>query len=169
VRRLAVILFSFAALAGAPSASAAAVPCWKQVINDWLGDGRIDRIYADSCYAEALDQMPDDLEGYSSLADDIALARTFAQREQLPPPGEDGRRGEVVPPSGGGGTNGRNDHGFVRSFLVRIGPKNADEVPIPLLVLGSLAVLLMASGAAGVVARRTAHRRIPLGPPLGGS
>jgi len=38
------------------------------------------------------------------------------------------------------------------------GSKSADSVPIPLLVLGGLALLLIAAGAAGVVAKRLQSR-----------
>ena len=161
-----------AAAFAAPGNASAAAPCWKQVINDWLADGRIDRIYDDSCYARAIEELPQDLEDYSSLRDEIELAREAAQRNQLPPAsgggsgdeGEDGRLSPAPPFSdpGDGGTTGgaERDKGFLKSFLVKVGPKNADEVPLPLLVLGAIATLLIAAGAAGMVARKTSARRI---------
>lgn len=131
------------------------------MINDWLNDGRIDRVYEDSCYAEALEQLPTDLEEYSSLGDDINLARELALRGAAPP----GAGGNGSGPTGGPGTEGGSDrdNGIVTNFLVWAGGRKADEVPIPLLVLGALATILMASGAAGMVARRTQHRRPPIG------
>ena len=138
------------------------MPCWKDVINDWLNDGRIDRVYQDSCYAQALDHLPTDLKEYSSLGDDINLARELALRGEAPP---GGGGGNGTGPTGGPGPDGGSDRekGFIRELLVTVGPGNADEVPIPLLVLGALATLLMAAGAAGMVARRTQHRRPPVG------
>jgi hypothetical protein len=169
---VALTLAAVVAAAATPAPASAATPCWKKVVNDWLKDGRIDQIYEDVCYAEALDNLPTDLEEYSSLGDDIRLARTAAQSGRLPTiqrgegaPGND--RGGSTPvvgggddgEGGGGGGDARGD-GAVRKLLVKIGPSNAEDVPIPLLILGGIATLLMASGAAGMVARRTAHRRL---------
>jgi hypothetical protein len=159
VKRLAVLplLVIVAALAAAPAS--AATPCWKKVVNDWLKDGRIDAIYDDVCYEQALDNLPTDLEEYSSLGDDIELAREAATRGELP----EFQQGKGVPPvvGGGGDDGGGSDDGALPNLLRTIGPRNAEDVPIPLLVLGAIATLLMASGAAGMVARRTAHRRLP--------
>jgi hypothetical protein len=168
-RLLLTILLAVAASAVGPGTASAATPCWKQVINDWLADGRIDRIYEDACYAKALEELPQDLREYSALADEIELARAAAQRGQLPPrrstPGGGGAEGDErtipgTPFSNPGGGDGERNRGAFRSLLVKVGPKNADEVPIPLLVLGAIATLLMATGAAGMVARRTSGRRI---------
>lgn len=157
-----------------PATASAAAPCWKQVINDWLADGRIDKIYDDACYAKALEELPQDLEDYSSLADEISLARESAQRGELPPSGGDGGgdgsggggRISPTPPFSGSGDTAERDSGFVKRFLVAVGPKDADRVPLPLLVLGAIATLLMAAGAAGMVARRTSARRMQGHPPL---
>ena len=43
----------------------------------------------------------------------------------------------------------------------KIGPRNADSVPLPLLILGGLSVLLIAAGAGGLVSRRLRTRRVP--------
>jgi hypothetical protein len=42
--------------------------------------------------------------------------------------------------------------------VMKNGSKSADSVPIPLLVLGGLALLLIAAGGAGVVAKRLQAR-----------
>ena len=168
-RLLPLLLVAAVAAVAAPGSASAAVPCWKQVMNDWLADGRIDRIYEDSCYAKALEELPQDLEEYSSVADEIALARDAAQRGELPPRspggGDDGDD-RLSPGPGLSGNDDGDGRGPLESFLVKIGPKNADEVPLPLLVLGAIATLLMATGAAGMVARRTQQRRLGEQPPL---
>jgi hypothetical protein len=41
-------------------------------------------------------------------------------------------------------------------------PSSADSVPVPLIVLGAVALLLMAAGAAGFVARRLRTRKVQL-------
>jgi hypothetical protein len=157
VKRLAVVplLALLVALASSAPASAA-TPCWKKVVNDWLKDGRIDALYDDSCYAEAQANLPTDLEEYSSLGDDIALAREAATRGEL----SEFQAGTGRPGAAPVGDDGSDD-GALPSLLRKIGPRNAEDVPIPLLVLGAIATLLMAAGAAGMVARRTAHRRLP--------
>ena len=137
------------------------------MINDWLNDGRIDRVYEDSCYAKALDNLPTDLEEYSSLGEDINLARELALRQEPTGGGGGGEGGSGGPgPTGGPGPGpepSQRERGVVKQFLVWAGGQKADEVPVPLLVLGALATLLMAAGAAGMVARRTQHRRGPVG------
>lgn len=61
---------------------------------------------------------------------------------------------------------GRNssDRGPVGSAINRFGPDSADSLPVPLLVLGGLAGLLMLAGGAGFIARRAQLRRPPLQP-----
>ena len=168
----ALLLVALVAAFAAPGTAAAAAPCWKQVVDDWMDNGRIDRIYEDECYAKALEEIPDDLREYSALEDEIAVAREFAQRDQLPPSGPKGEDGRVspTPPFSGGGDDGDSGGGAggggpIGDFFRAIGPKNADDVPLPLLVLGGIATLLMATGAAGMVARRTSTRRIQRQPP----
>ena len=47
-----------------------------------------------------------------------------------------------------------------------LGPNEADALPIPLLILGGLALLLIAAGAAGLTARKLRARRASVaGPP----
>jgi hypothetical protein len=57
---------------------------------------------------------------------------------------------------GGGGPVGQ----AINSF----GSDSADSVPVPLIVLGSLAILLLLLGAAGFVARRLQTRRTAVRP-----
>ena len=49
--------------------------------------------------------------------------------------------------------------GPVGSVIKEVGPDSADSVPIPLVVLGSLALFLVLLGSAGFVARRLQARR----------
>ncbi|MDQ3992757.1 MAG: hypothetical protein M3229_03770, partial [Actinomycetota bacterium] len=50
-------------LSAAPAS--AATPCWLQVHNDWSDNGRIDGRYPDSCYEQALRNLPSDAQIYS--------------------------------------------------------------------------------------------------------
>src|SRR3954451_7906040 len=153
--------------------AAAASPGWKALLNDWY-DGRIDRTYQRRCYQEALKHLPPDVETYSSARDDIqralqsATARSRKAGQKIGPntlivpPGSSGGRG-----SGGSGSGtttgsqpvGRKPAKGLSGVADDLNPGSASSVPVPLLVLGALAILLVAAGAAGLVAKRVQARR----------
>ena len=178
-----------AALVAAGSASAKE-PCWKTLINDWY-DGRIDNVYPVSCYRDALEHQPEDVAQYSSLGDDInrALAAVIAGKStggngngssgSTGSPGGSGSSPAGTKPTstfhggpkadrGGAGVTasaGRDEGGGpVGQAISSIGPDSADSVPVPLIVLGALAILLLALGSAGFVARRLQTRRAAMRP-----
>jgi hypothetical protein len=66
--------------------------------------------------------------------------------------------------SGGGSTSGgsKNTSGPIGDAFNSTRPGSADSVPVPLIVLGAVALLLMAAGAAGFVARRMRTRKLQL-------
>lgn len=160
----------------------AAQPCWQQLINDWY-DGRIDRVYPVDCYRQALIHMPEDVAQYSSMRDDINRALQAAIAAQ------GGSGGGSSSSGGGGssggssssggqsstfhggpkaglvlaasaGTDGRDQGGGpIPSAIDALGSDSADAVPLPLIILGSLAILLLALGSAGFVARRVQSRK----------
>ena len=153
--------------------AAAATPCWKTLINDWY-DGRIDGTYAIPCYQEAINHLPSDVESYSSAADDIR--RALQERIKGKKSGIVSGRGTSGPnasgvgpgggPSGPSSTNGRRSaKGPLGDVLNAGSPHHADSVPIPLLVLAGIAVLLLAAGSAGLIARRVQARRVSPRPP----
>lgn len=154
-------------LAGAPPAAAAA-PCWKRLINDWYDNGRIDKTYRIHCYREALDHLPQDVETYSSLSEDINRALQDAIRGGGGPGGSDGASygggpgGDATP--GGADEESEPSQGLFRWALDKLGPSNADSIPLPLLILAALGLLLMAAGAAGMVARKLQTRRLQVRP-----
>lgn len=49
---------------------------------------------------------------------------------------------------------------FTQAFD-KLGSRNVDTVPLPLLILAALSLLLVAAGAAGLVARRLRTRKVP--------
>ena len=178
-----LVLAALAATAG-PVAAKTAPPCWKTLINDWY-DGRIDGTYPIHCYRDALKHLPTDVETYSSARDDIKQAlqqRITQSRNGGGPPtttggGDNNSSGGPTPPGGSKGNppgnnnppgknnpkTGGNDHtakGPVKALFPKSG--SADSVPVPLIVLGSLAFVLMLAGAAGYLARRTRTRRLQL-------
>jgi hypothetical protein len=164
----------------------AATPCWKQLLNDWY-DGRIDQTYAVHCYRDALKHLPADVQTYSSAHDDIlralqtAIAKEKKQHKSVggntlvpPEKGDDGGSGGSGSGGGGGGSGnggsgggnttttstatlpGRTDGGGLAG---KVSSDDPSSVPVPLIVLGALALLLVAAGGAGLLAKRIQARR----------
>jgi hypothetical protein len=174
----AVVAVALVGSAVRPAPAQAATPCWKLLLNDWY-DGRIDQTYPVHCYRDAIKHLPSDVQTYSSAHDDIlrALQSAIAKQKKahktvgantlLPPQQGPGSPTGTSPHDGGsGGTGttttsepGRNGGGGLAG---KVGSDSPSSVPVPLLVLGGLALLLVAAGAAGLIAKRVqARRRTP--------
>ena len=149
------------ALSAPQPAAAKTTPCWTKLLNDWY-DGRIDRTYPVQCYRDALKHLPDDVAVYSSARTDIQRALANAVRKNGT------QTGGNVPPSttptttSEGTSNGQNDatggrdngdDGPVGSALGSASD-SADSIPTPLIILGALALLLIAAGVAGLLVKR---------------
>ena len=167
----------FAAVVHA-SPAAAATPCWKVLLNDWY-DGRIDHTYAVHCYQDALHHLPADVQTYSSAHDDIlrALQSAIAKEKKAGPdrPAEQPGRaaaGHVDHEPDGtaeatdstttttiAATAGRQPDKGLGGVADQLNPSSASSLPLPLLVLGGLAILLVAAGAVGLVAKRIQARK----------
>ncbi|HEY7604588.1 MAG TPA: hypothetical protein VH760_10025 [Gaiellaceae bacterium] len=172
-----VALGAAPAASAAPAAARKAPPCWKVLLNDWF-DGRIDGTYEIHCYREALSHLPADVDTYSSARDDIrqALQKRITQGHgggAAAGSGGGSGGGAAGGGSGGGGSgsggsagggsaDGGNSsaEGPIPDAINNLGPKKADSLPVPLLVLGGVAIVLMAAGGAGFVARRTRLRKV---------
>jgi hypothetical protein len=173
-----VAVLATAALVGAgvraPSADAA-TPCWKLLLNDWY-DGRIDQTYPVHCYREALKHLPSDVQTYSSAHDDILRALQSAIAKQRKEHKTVGSNSPVPPQSGGSGGSGGKGSGPGGSdagdrttsqpgrtssggLAGQVSSNSPSSIPTPLLVLGGLALLLVAAGAAGLIAKRVQARR----------
>ena len=159
-------------LATAPAAlaarsSTAAAPCWKVLTQDWY-DGQITGHYPLHCYQEAIDNAPADIQVYSSFVQDIKNARQ-AEIYRLKHPGAGGgTTGTTTTPGGAsGGPSGPTGRKNPPGVSGALSASSADSVPIPLLVLAAIAVLLLAAGSAGFIARRLQARKVQLGPPAG--
>jgi len=156
-----------------PLPASAATPCWKALLNDWY-DGRIDNTYALHCYSEALTHLPSDVQTYSSAHDDILRALQNAKAD-LKKSGTKITPDTLVPPSGkpttkptSGGTTtptttseppGRDrPGGGLPSAVDKVNHSSPSSVPLPLIVLGALALLLVAAGGVGILAKRRQGR-----------
>ena len=157
--------------------AAAATPCWKTLLNDWY-DGRIDQTYAVHCYRDALKHLPADVQTYSSAHDDILRALQSAEaaikksgkpitaNTEIPPPGAKtpGAKGTKGTKNGtttttAGPTSHHGPGKGLGGVADNLNPSSASSLPVPLLVLGGLAILLVAAGAAGLIAKRVQARR----------
>ena len=167
-----------ASAAHAPRASAA-TPCWKLLLTDWY-DGRIDNTYPIHCYTDALKHLPPDVATYSSAHDDIERALATAKLE-LKKSGKTVTPNTLVPPNNGGntqtkttttksgtattttatGTTSTSPGKQSQNAIDQLNPNSPSSVPLPLLVLGGLALLLVAAGAAGLIAKRYQNRKNP--------
>lgn len=145
-----------------PTAANAAVPCRDRIYNDWYADGKIASTYSLSCYQDAIKHVHSDAAIYSSLVDDIKSAMQ-ASKERL--------RGEHVPAQVGKGHVGQNVAGVsttkVTTTRTHAGQTPAGAaptttlsanpassgggsgLPLPIVVLGGVALLLVAVGVGG--------------------
>ena len=147
-----------------PAVAAKPKPCWQKLINDWY-DGRIDNTYPIKCYREAIRHLPDDAKEYSDAPEDIRRALLAALRD-MRGGGNIAGPGEIlpIPPAAAAEATAaeESDRGFFRELLARLGPKNADSIPIPLLVLAGFAFLMLGAAAASYLARWIQARRLQL-------
>jgi hypothetical protein len=165
---LTVLVALCAALAVSAAPAPAAAPCWKLLLNDWY-DGTINNLYPIPCYHEAIKHLPTDVQVYSSARDDILRALQQAVRRQkatgkkqktiTPGPAEPGRTTSTRSGTTGGTTGGtkqpkKKHKGPIGTALRDITPGGADSFPLPLLILGFLAILLVLAGVGGLIWRR---------------
>ena len=168
-----LVCAAFVGSAVRPPVAQAATPCWKALLNDWY-DGRIDNTYPVHCYREALKHLPSDVQTYSSAHDDILRALQSA-KARLRRAGKSVTPESPVPPSGtrtkttsgpssttSTGTTpttpGRNPGGGLPGVADKVNHSSPSSVPLPLIILGALALLLVAAGGAGLLAKRRQGR-----------
>jgi hypothetical protein len=174
----AVVALALVGAVAHPTTAAAASPCWKTLLNDWY-DGRIDNTYPIHCYRDALRHLPSDVQTYSSAHDDILRALQSA-RARLRRAGKSITPNTPVPPSTGGKSTrgksgkgarggktrttttgltttsvpGRKPGGGLTGVADKALSSGPTSVPLPLIVLGALALLLVAAGGAGLLLKR---------------
>jgi hypothetical protein len=147
------------ALATAPVASAKAKTCAEQIVADWYGDGRVDKVFPLKCYQEAIRSLPVDVLDYSNAKEDILRALAFARKGKPDPgPAGTGDPGSTDTSADPNGT-GPGGNGGETSASGDVDTSGPASLPIPLLILGGLALLLLAAGGAGYLSRRAQARR----------
>jgi hypothetical protein len=179
----ALVLAALASLAAAGPARAAS--CADQVIDDWYDNARVDRIYALACYDAAIKKLPPDVLDYSSARDDIRRALQYASRGQsdpgegAPPPPAPSQPSPASPPPPAAQPPSpptstaekpptskptpppatRDPGDSVTEAGEPVDTSGPSSVPMPLIILGGLALLLLAAGSAGYITRRLQSRR----------
>jgi cobalamin biosynthesis Mg chelatase CobN len=155
-------------------AGASAALCRNKIYNDWLADGKVASTYTHVCYVDALHHIPQDANVYSSLREDITAAmRANARRAE----------GKAAPSQVGHGFTTHNvlassntsqpttppdSSASSSSHDPAVGEKTAggatlasskSGAPVPVLVLGGLALALLAAGAVGAGVKHSRSRR----------
>lgn len=137
IRAVAVAAVLLAAFAASGTAGAA-TPCSKAILDDWLDNDRIDRIYELSCYEAAIDAIPEDIRIYTNAEEVISRAFQNVSGKRLERQLE-GPSTVETPPSG---------------HVPPVDSSASTAFPLPLLVLGGMSVALLAAGGFGYVSRR---------------
>jgi hypothetical protein len=164
LKRLTLLTILLAGLVALVPGTASAATCWKELVNDYWADNRVDSSYPISCYREAMEKLPQDVQEYSDAQDDLRRALLLAIRDERDSGGSEFDEGDQsAVPSGTDDEGGPK--GFFSEVLDKLGPKNADSIPVPLLVLGSIALLLMGAAGVSYLARYLQARRLDVPDP----
>jgi len=81
-KRLLLTTLFLAVIFGTVPSVASAADCWKELVNDYWADNRVDRTYPISCYREAMEKLPRDVQEYSDAQDDLRRALLLAIQDQ---------------------------------------------------------------------------------------
>ncbi len=156
--RLGLLLMAFVILTAVVSSDAMAKTksCADQVIGDWFDDGQVDKIYPLECYRQAIKNLPPDLLIYGNAEEEIGRALAFAKQGKSDP----GGKGPTPPTTSTGKTPpdktppDKTPPDKTPPDKTPTDTSGPSSVPIPLLVRGGLAVLLLAAGWAGYLGSR---------------
>jgi hypothetical protein len=157
---LALLLAAAALLISAGPAPAAS-PCWKQVLEDWYDDSVIDRVYKRHCYTDAVKNVSEEVLVYTDFEEAVnaALLRLSRNARSLSSAGTGASTQRDAETRRPGSADEKPPQGLFKQAFDKSSPRNADSMPIPLLILGGLALLMIAAGAAGLLRRRLSNRR----------
>jgi hypothetical protein len=162
MKRLLLLAVLAVAATAIPAQASAAGPCRNDIYDDWYHDGKIASTYPISCYRDAIKDVHGDAQIYSSLTDDIraamqaAISRANGKANVPSQVGEGISESEVAGPGNANSDTKRPDSTVGVSTIAAppVADSNGGGIPVPLLVLGGLALLLAAAGGIGMLARR---------------
>ena len=137
IRAVAIVAVLIAAFAASGTAGAATT-CSKAILDDWLDNDRIDRIYDLSCYEAAIDAIPEDIRIYTNAEEVISRAFQNVSGKRLERQLE-GPSSVAPPPP---------------AVVPAVSSSASTAFPLPLLVLGGMSAVLLAAGGFGYVSRR---------------
>jgi len=168
----ALLFFVLAAtcIAAVPATADAKVPCRNKIYNDWYHDGQIASTYPLGCYRDALAHVRQGDAIYTSLEDDIrsALQAAIARQHGKKVAAQVGHKFSAQPvlvgsqstPNGSGSKSiastdpGTGDTHDAAPALAADTTSSSSGAPLPLIVLGGVALALIAAGGVGVAIRR---------------
>lgn len=168
-------------------AGANAALCRNKIYTDWLADGKVASTYPHACYVDALHHIPQDANVYSNLREDITAAmRASARRaEGKAAPAEVGRgfatqnvlvssntpSSSAHPPTSTvseSSSTSKPPSSPASAHDPAVGEQSAggatpasskSGTPVPVLVLGGLALALLAAGAVGAGMKHSRSQR----------
>ena len=165
-------LIAVGVLLAAPAAALA--DCGTSIIDQYLNSGTVPSGQPAACYKSALKQIPTDADLYTDIRASISaamngggggLGNSGGSNASGVSPGTTTSKNPKPATTDAGTTTGllplapgTTDAGLVGNALKDIGPKKADEVPLPVIILGGLAGLLILAGAGGLIAQRRSRR-----------
>ena len=137
-------------------AGASAATCDSRDMIDAAANNRQIAAHSTACYQSVLAGLPGDVDGYlpqlrANLIEAMRRDATIATGRK----GGDGRALESLPSSPAVAVSVR---GPVTNLLEGLGPAHVDQVPVPVVALGSLASLLLLAGLGTSLVRVRARR-----------
>jgi hypothetical protein len=182
MRRCIVVLLALVAVAAlGPARADAKTPCRDKIFNEWYHSGKVASTYPLSCYQDALRHVPAQDAVYTSLSDDIRLALQAAvarsHGQQVPQEIGEGdstrltssgkqtattssssstsSKPDTAPDAADpGGMTTTTTPATTTPVVAAAATSSSGGVPVPVLVLGGVALALVASGAIGLGVRR---------------
>jgi hypothetical protein len=159
---LAGLAIAVAFLAASPSFAHAATPCAKRVIADWTKDGKIDGHYSARCLRQAYRSVPEDLADYSSIKDDITAA-LISSGSGPPQNGLNNSVGQDNPNSAAAEKKAAQVKKRAELAVPHAGtqesiPDSSRTIPLPLLILGAIALAALLAAASPPLIKRLRTR-----------
>ena len=169
-----LLLALVAVAAFGPARADAKTPCRDRIYNEWYRNGKVASTYPLSCYRDALKHIPSDVAVYSSLSDDIRLGLQAAidrrHGRHVPsevgsgtgtrvtsssnPSGKTAKPTDTAPDAADPGSMSTTTAATIHVAAATPASTSSSGVPLPVIVLGGVALALVASGGIGLGVRR---------------